>query len=715
MPRRKSIYSLPKLKLKQKTVFTIAALIAFAFMALSIGAMISSSDRIAFWRDFLFGNLGWVFLLMPLVFLSMGLVLLKLKWGIAQPNLLVGLVTMMMGAMGLLGAASVRAGGALGYGMWTELSGLVSPVIAAGIFAVGVVIGLVVATNASLTEILGLFGGLFKAVGRMFGMFKKSPSFGANLNETRMKMSGMDEENPKARLPDKKKELPERGIMPEMLIATVAGQTRVWKYPPYNLLTDKSGAPADRGDVKKNAASIERALESFGIQARVAEVNGGPAVTQYALELATGTKITKITNLQHDIALALATRTGTVRLEAPIPGKSLVGIEVPNQSLEMVTLKSMLTSDEMNKHRSKLAVALGKDTASNPVIVDIDRMPHALVAGTTGSGKSVLMNSILCSLLFRNTPDELKLILIDPKRVEMDGYNGIPHLLSPVIVEPKQILSALKWVEQEMDRRYKLFQQVGARNISSYNEMSGFQSLPYIVVMIDELADLMMMAAADVEASVTRLAQLARATGIHLILATQRPSTDVITGLMKANIPCRIAFNVSSMVDSRVILDQPGAEKLLGRGDMLYLPPDVSKPIRVQGVLVQDSEIKALVSYIKEMGVGPQYTSEVTEMPVSRGNGRGRASVGGGGGGVEDRDDLFEEAAALCAGAETVSATLFQRRLKVGYARAARILDELEVAGIVGPADGSKAREVLVRNVDEALGRASGMPMDEGY
>jgi S-DNA-T family DNA segregation ATPase FtsK/SpoIIIE len=675
--------------------------------------MVSQSDKIAFWRDFLFGNMGWVFLATPLVFLSIGLVLLKLKWSVAQPNLLVGMIAMMIGTMGLLGAVSERAGGVWGRGMWVELSGLVSPMIAGGIFVVGVVIGVVVATNASLTEILGVFSGMFKGVMGMFGMFKKAPSFGTNLNEPKMKMSGMDDEVIRAKLPEKKKEVAEKGVLPETLIATVAGQTRVWKYPPYNLLTDKSGAPADRGDVKKNAASIERALESFGIQARVAEVNGGPAVTQYALELATGTKITKITNLQHDIALALATRTGTVRVEAPIPGKSLVGIEVPNQSLEMVTLKSILTSDEMSKHKSKLAVCLGKDTASHPVIVDIDRMPHSLVAGTTGSGKSVLMNSILCSLLFRNTPDELKLILIDPKRVEMDGYNGIPHLLSPVIVEPKQILSALKWVEQEMDRRYKVFQQVGARNIASYNEMSGFQSLPYIVVMIDELADLMMMAAAEVEASITRLAQLARATGIHLILATQRPSTDVITGLMKANIPCRIAFNVSSMVDSRVILDQPGAEKLLGRGDMLYLPPDASKPMRIQGVLVQDAEITGLVNYIKEMGVGPQYTAEVTEMPVSRsGGGRGSRSMGGDTG---DRDDLFEEAAALCAGADTVSATLFQRRLKVGYARAARILDELEQAGIVGPADGSKAREVLVRNVDEALGRSSGISEPETY
>jgi len=441
----------------------------------------------------------------------------------------------------------------------------------------------------------------------------------------------------------------------------------------------------------------------------VAEVNGGPAVTQYALELAAGTKITKIANLQHDIALALATRTGTVRIEAPIPGKSLVGIEVPNHTLEIVNLKSVIASEDIKKHKSKLAVCLGKDTGSTPIILDIDRMPHMLVAGTTGSGKSILMHSLLTSLLFRNSPDELKLILIDPKRVEMTNYNGIPHLLAPVIVEPEKILSALKWAMAEMDRRYKLFQSVGVRNIQGYNEMSGFQALPYIVIMIDELADLMMFAPVEVEDAITRLAQLARATGIHLVLATQRPSVDVITGLMKANIPARIAFNVSSMIDSRVIIDQPGAEKLLGRGDMLFLPPDAAKPIRIQGVLVTDPETNALVKYLKELGIAPQYTSEVTEMPIGRiGKGTG-AGMGGNG---SDRDDLFEEAVRTVCQYDRASASLLQRRLRVGYARAARIIDELEAAGVIGVGEGSKPRDVLVRNADEFL-NGGGQPPEQ--
>ncbi|KKR80727.1 MAG: cell division FtsK/SpoIIIE [Candidatus Daviesbacteria bacterium GW2011_GWC1_40_9] len=411
------------------------------------------------------------------------------------------------------------------------------------------------------------------------------------------------------------------------------------------------------------------------------------------------TKIAKIANLQHDIALALATPTGTVRIEAPIPGKSLVGIEVPNRSLEVVGLKSILSSEEMTKNKSKLAVALGRDTSSRSVVVDIAKMPHCLIAGTTGSGKSILINAFITTLLFRNSPEELKLILVDPKRVELNNYNGLPHLLTPVITEPEKILSALKWSMAEMDRRYKLFQSVGVRNIAGYNEMSGFQALPNIVILIDELADLMIFAPVEVEAAITRIAQLARATGIHLVVATQRPSVDVITGLIKANIPCRIAFNVSSMIDSRVIIDQPGAEKLLGRGDMLFLPPDASKPIRIQGVFVSDAEINNLIFYLKELGIAPQYTTEVTEMPLGR---------MGKGGDFGDRDELFEEAVRTVCQYDRASASLLQRRLRVGYARAARMLDELEESGIVGPGEGSKPRDVLVRNAEEYLAQRGG-------
>ncbi len=399
--------------------------------------------------------------------------------------------------------------------------------------------------------------------------------------------------------------------------------------------------------------------------------------------------------------MALAAPTGQIRIEAPIPGRNLVGIEIPNRSLEFVTLKQMLQSDNMRTSKSKLSVALGLDVSGNPVVANIAKMPHILIAGTTGSGKSVLVNAIICSLLFRATPDEVKVILVDPKRVELVGYNGIPHLLTPVIVDTDKILSALKWAMQEMDRRYKQFAEVGVRNIDSFNELSGFQALPYIVIIIDELADLMAYAPVEVEDAICRLAQMARATGIHLVIATQRPSVDVITGLIKANIPSRIAFNVSSMIDSRVILDTPGAEKLLGRGDMLYIPPDQAKPARIQGTFVSEAEVQKLVAFLKSKNPPVQYTEEVTSMPVS-------SWKKSGGGGSDGRDELFEEAVRTVCQYDRASASLLQRRLSIGYARAARILDQLEQAGIVGPGEGSKPRDVLVRNAEEYFAQQQG-------
>lgn len=701
MSRRRSIYKLPRLKLKQRTIVAVGAMVSFILATISAAALLTNSHYLAFFKEYLKSNLGLNAYLAPFVFVLGGLVLHRVKWSFAQLNVLVGLLTMIVAMSGIFASLKENGGGALGQFIWEQLSQF-SAVAAVIILILVFSIGLIVFLNASLSEVLVFLKAVFFIVGRVSGfifkgvsLFKKSDNLVPK--SAQIKLSGIDERTTSARK-GMAKESAKEPVISETLIQNVAGQSRVWRYPPLNLLNDKSGASADRGDVKKNAAIIEKTLDSFGIQARVAEVNGGPAVTQYALALASGTKITRIANLQHDIALALATRTGTVRIEAPIPGKSLVGIEVPNHTLEVVTLKSILSSDELKKHKSKLAVCLGKDTASHSVIVDIDRMPHILIAGTTGSGKSILMHSIISSLLFRNSPDELKLLLIDPKRVEMTNYNNIPHLLSPVIVEPEKILSALKWSMAEMDRRYKLFQSVGVRNIQGYNEMSGFQALPYIVIFIDELADLMMFAPVEVEDAITRLAQLARATGIHLVLSTQRPSVDVITGLMKANIPARIAFNVSSMIDSRVIIDQPGAEKLLGRGDMLFLPPDASKPIRIQGVLVTDPETNGLVKYLKEMGVAPQYTAEVTEMPIGR---IGKGTGAGMGGGDEDHDDLFEAAVRTVCQYDRASASLLQRRLKVGYARAARIIDELEQAGVIGPGDGAKPRDVLVRNPDE--------------
>lgn len=687
MPRRRSIYSLPKLKLRHKTVVTVGSIVALILAGLSVVSLLSNSTKLAFWREFLQNSLGWTAVLAPILFLVAALVLQRFKWSFAQTNVLLGLLTMVVALSGLTATFSPGTAGDLGNLIWTEISNFLT-VPGAFLLLVGVfLVGLVVLFNTSLSQIFNLI--------MMFFSFFKEKLFDPIFNRPRtfearhipIKVSGVEDRTKTAR------SLVKEAIMVDELVQNVAGQSRVWKYPPLSLLLDNVGSPADRGDVKRNAALIEKTLDSFGVQARVAEVNGGPAVTQYALEISAGTKISKIANLQHDLALALATPTGTVRIEAPIPGKSLVGIEVPNRSLEIVSLKNILASEEMRGHKSKLAVALGRDTASKPMVVDLDKMPHCLIAGTTGSGKSVLINAFIASLLFRNSPEELKLILIDPKRVELSNYNGTPHLLTPVITELEKILSALKWAMAEMDRRYKLFQSVGVRNIHGYNEMSGFQALPYIVIIVDELADLMMFAPVEVEDAVTRIAQIARATGIHLVVATQRPSVDVITGLIKANIPCRIAFNVASMVDSRVIIDTPGAEKLLGRGDMLFLPPDASKPIRIQGVYVKDSELNNLIKFLKESGIAPQYSAEVTEMPI------GRWSRGGGNGAA--KDELFEEAIRTVCQYDRASASLLQRRLRVGYARAARLIDELEEAGIIGPGEGSKPRDVLVRNADE--------------
>ena len=695
MSRRRSIYKLPRLKLRNKTITAIGSLIAFTLSVLSIVALSTHSQTLAFWRDFLGSLLGWTKVSAPIIFLLSGLVLTRSKWKFAQINVLLGFILVILSLEGITGWLNLEKAGKVGALFWRELSSFVTPAGAVALLILLFLVGLVVLFNTSLGQIFKIFGAIFNLIQKGFkAVFNRQRTFEAK--HIPIKVSGVDD-RPLAR---PLATAPKEGVIADALVQNVAGQSKIWKYPPLSLLSDKIGSVANRGDVKKNANVIEKTLDSFGIQARVAEVNGGPAVTQYALEISAGTKISKIANLQHDLALSLATPTGTVRVEAPIPGKSLVGIEVPNHSLEIVGLKHVLASEEMARHKSKLAVALGRDTSSKPMIVDLDKMPHVLIAGTTGSGKSIMLNAFITSLLFRNSPDEMKLILIDPKRVELTNYNGIPHLLTPVITEPEKILSSLKWAMAEMERRYKLFQSVGVRNITGYNEMSGFQALPYIVIVIDELADLMMFAPVEIEDAITRIAQLARATGIHLVVATQRPSVDVITGLIKANIPCRIAFNVSSMVDSRVILDGPGAEKLLGRGDMLFLPPDASKPIRIQGVFVQDGEITNLIKYLKESGIAPEYTAEVTDMPL------GRWNKGGGGGG--DRDELFEEAVRTICQYDRASASLLQRRLKVGYARAARILDELETAGIVGPGEGSKPRDVVVRNADEYFAAQAG-------
>lgn len=452
---------------------------------------------------------------------------------------------------------------------------------------------------------------------------------------------------------------------------------------PLSLLTARSGKPSS-GDIKANQEIIRKTLFNFGIKVEMGDVNVGPTVTQYTLRPAEGVKLSRIVNLNSDLALALAAHP--IRIEAPIPGKSLVGVEIPNQMAAKVTMNDLLISKEFKERKNNLSLALGKDVSGKAAFAQLDRMPHLLIAGATGSGKSVCINSVIVSLLYQNSPDELKFILVDPKRVELQVYNGIPYLLTPVITDVKKTINALKWAVVEMENRFELLSKTHKRNIEAYNQTAK-DKLPYIVFVIDELADLMASAAADVEGGIVRLAQMARAVGIHLILATQRPSVEVITGLIKANIPARVAFSVASLIDSRTILDASGAEKLVGRGDMLYLGPEVAKPKRLQGVYLSDQEIKNVIDYIKEQG-SADYVEALAEKQSNFG--------GGGSFGDDDGDSLLGEAKEIIRQSGKASASLLQRRLKIGYARAARILDLLEDRGIIGPADGAKPREVFL-------------------
>ena len=475
-----------------------------------------------------------------------------------------------------------------------------------------------------------------------------------------------------------------------------------WQFPPVTLLSQKQDK-ADAGDVNGNAQAIKDTFANFNIDVEMEGANVGPRVTQYTMRPPAGAKLTKITALADNLALDLAAHS--IRIEAPIPGKRAVGIEVPNVKAATVRLSSILQSREWHDIKSPLGFALGRDIAGAPIVADLAKMPHLLVAGQTGSGKSVMINDILTSMLYRSSPSDLKLILVDPKQVELTPYNNIPHLLTPVITEPEKCISALKWAVAEMERRLRTMAEVGKRNIGEYNNLKKEEGMPYIVIVIDELADLMMMAARDVEALIVRIAQKARAAGIHLILATQRPSVDVITGLIKANVPARIAFTVASQVDSRTIIDQMGAEKLLGRGDMLLLTSDMPKPKRVQAAFIDDDETAKVTAFI--MGQkAPDYNDEIISQPVQL-NGKGGIVPDGGGGGDGGDEDMLRDAVRVVIEGRKASTSLLQRRLRIGYGRAARLIEEMEERGIISSADGNRPREVLVRSIDDVFGGGS--------
>jgi len=690
-----------RLKLKRESVFSISQIIFFIVAGLILISFSRQGVALLTFNDLLLKYFSWSSIFLPFIFLAFAFLLSKVKFVLGQPNVIVGALLFFISIMGL-GRAGV-----VGMTVWDSIAALVTGIGAAVVFAGVGMVGLIVLFNTSIDAVYKIIKEMVRqSKVYIHGNGGQLKIGGKSLSGGPMKVSGGGIfKNPaisKAVMPANTAKVPSE-TLEQKLVSNIPGEEKVWRYPSLDILSEVESGKADRGDIKGNAAIIEKTLESFGITARVVEVNLGPAVTQYAIEVALGTKLSKITSLERDLALALSAPTGTIRIEAPIPGRNLVGIELPNRSAEFVSLRKMMESEEMQGAKSKLEVSLGLDVSGKPIVADIAKMPHVLIAGQTGSGKSVCINAFLGSLLFRASPNELKLIMVDPKRVELTHYNGIPHLLSPVIVEPEKVISALRWIMAEMDRRYKLFAQAGARNIDSYNEAAGFQALPYIVLFIDELADIMLFSPVEVEDAITRIAQMSRATGIHMVLATQRPSVDVITGLIKANIPSRIAFAVASQVDSRVILDTQGAEKLLGKGDMLFLPPEQAKPMRIQGAFVNDKEITALVTFLKNQGVTPQYTEEVTTMAKA-----GTFAVAGV---VGDTDDLFKEAVKVVCQYDRASASLLQRRLSIGYARAARIVDQLEAAGVISMSDGSsKPREVLVQNAEEFLASSGNPP-----
>lgn len=686
----------PNSTLHPETKHGLAVLFLFT-AALIIGlALLQLAGVVGGWlQAALVVSLGNVAYLVPVVLLILAYLLLlrgtppRLVQGLGGLLCLIGITGLLQTALSpadrLTSAHVTAAGGYLGFvtavplikalGLWGAIVLLLALAVS----------GCLVLFETSLQAMAARVGRLGRMFGQLGGRLALPRPAPPTQQPTQESESDEEELTPRPRLKLFQSRVVEGTREPEQLpliqpkVPVRARQVSV----PLDLLEDRTGK-AMAGDITAQQEKIRTTLANFGIEVEMAGVNVGPTVTQYTLKPAEGVKLASITALSNDLALALAAHP--IRIEAPIPGQSLVGIEVPNQTVAVVGLKEILQSEAFKRRRSQLTAALGKDVAGAPWVIDIERMPHLLIAGATGSGKSVCINSILLSLLYTNSPDELKFIIVDPKRVELASYNDIPHLLTPVVTEVAKTINALKWVVGEMDRRYHVLQQASKRNIVGYNE-SAQEKLPYLLVVIDELADLMAVAASDVEAAIIRLAQMARAVGIHLIVATQRPSVDVITGLIKANITSRIAFAVASGTDSRTILDTSGAEKLLGRGDCLFISAELSKPKRIQAALVGDAEIERVVEFLKASAT-PDYNPEV----VSK-----QSSSGLAGGGIEDGgDDLLDEARSLVVRSQKASASYLQRRLRVGYARAARLLDLLEERGVIGPGEGAKPREVMV-------------------
>ncbi len=722
--------SVPGFELDDQAKRSIGLVLIFAFGFISLLGLFNLSGQmgvfISKWLSLIFGFGKW---LVPLIFLFWGILIVKERTIEVKKSDYVGISLLFLSYQTLFHffirqadwLAAVRdgvGGGYIGYylsqgtiyilGFWGGVIALLS------IFLVS----LVLVFNTSLSKIIGresIFGKI-AAIGSEFfrtlfssavkestgedvrAMATEEPGEDAIETWTAKAIADLEE----SKKEDTLSEVRRKADKPAKQEKISWPKNSIKIDLPIELLQAHTGE-AVGGDTDLNTAKIKKTLENFGIDVDMGETKVGPTVTQYTFKPAEGVKVSRITTLNNDLSLALAAHP--IRIEAPIPGKSLVGVEVPNKTKAIVGLRDVLEDPVFKTRKNNLMIALGKDVAGAAWMYDITRMPHLLVAGATNSGKSVCLNTIIVSLLYQNNPDNLRFIMVDPKRVELPAYNGIPHLLTPVITEVSKTINALKWCLNEMDRRYDLLNKSGKKNIQAYNADSG-EKIPFIIFIIDELADFMMTAGKEMEAAIIRLAQMSRAVGIHLILATQRPSVDVITGLIKANIPARIAFAVASLVDSKTILDSSGAEKLLGQGDMLLSTAELAKPKRIQGAYVSDDEIKDVINYIKEKSGTADYLEGVTD----------RQRVGGVAGvgldGVHgDEDELFEEAKDIIVKAGKASTSMLQRRLSIGYGRAAKILDMLEDAGVISPANGSKPRDVIIsREQYEAAGPSS-MPM----
>ena len=687
-------------------------LVACIFIAIFFSEA-SASVKISSFFAYLFGIGKW---LVPVMCLGFGITLLARKDVHFPPMRVFGFLLFFVSFLGVANmflpqneslALSKEYGGVIGFtiGFFPRefLGNLVTAILLLGVLWIGAVLGF----GIRISE-------LFK---------KKVIQTETGKEKTKDKITSI--ESPKTALEDAKTLIKkERETELQIIDSTKGGESRKivdlsqtdeltqaknreiegeWEPPELDLLKNThSTITVNEKDLRKKAESIREKLHQFGIDVEIKSVHVGPTVTQFTLEPAAGVKLTKITALKSDLALALA--ASTLRIEAPIAGKKLVGIEIPNEKRAVVGMREILESEAWEEKESNLSLAVGRDVAGKPVVADLSKMPHLLIAGKTGSGKSVAMNAFLISLLWQNSPDDLRMILVDPKRVELAPYDHLPHLLTPVIVEPEKSVSALAWAVAEMNRRYKDFSQHRCRNISEFNEKHPDKKEPYIVIVIDELADLMMVAGKDVEAAICRIAQMARAVGMHLIIATQRPSVDVVTGLIKANLPARIAFKVSSGIDSRTIIDGIGAEDLLGFGDMLYLDGNSGTLSRSQGIYISNDEVERITNQIKLQFPEQMMNDEVTKQSIEGMAKGGVLTAGTDNGGVqdEDLDDLFEQAVNVVIENEKASASFLQRRLEIGYARAARILDQMESKGIIGPSKGAKPREIFGRPSEQA-------------